>query len=985
MKKLMMICAMLIGVTLNVEAFNYDTYSDSFNATNVSYDYENFSYDFSGYSDVLMTNTFTPAFAHIMLRLSYPQHNGTSYLDVTNGVTTVGSNSSTWSAIISRTNFPPTTIYFAEYLGFESQATNVPARVLAAGRVNIHYSIYQGTAAAGYTNPLQGQIIIGVVGTNGLMAQDMYDPTGAQLPVVFTNDSRLSDTRVPTAAWQNIINASTNQTVVNSNTFYAVDVSLATQINTNTASITNEAALRTAADSSLTMQVSTNKASITNEAALRILADASLTSQIGTNTASITNEAALRIVGDNTGTNYTYAVSNALRTALSSATNQTLANSNALNAVDVSLTAQIVSNDTDIAAGFTTQIQHTASITSLTSQINTNTASITNEAANRAAADIVGTNYTYGVSNVLHVVDTNLQDQITAIGNAYSTNSYLFPRLVVSDPTQQGGEMVTNGSFTSDSGGWILTNAYWSGGHMYVNAGLTATITQSNTTAITNGRIYVVRVTKGTTNGTLSTFFAGNSTTNMALGVNSNNLVCMNASNDLVITCTGGGAGTWIDDVSIKQITNGSAYVAGDLYVGGNFIGTHAYALSSEVTAEADRAQVAEALMVQTNVYTNAVNIFGNNHIWKASYTNLVPALAAATYGDTLILSPGIHVAGTFSFPSNICVIGQGVDNTIISNTAADSAFKLSPGSIYFRNIYFKGHGQTTLPMFPLVNSTASTDVHFDNCIATNLTVSSPTTCFSSYNNTNDFYLNSSTIYGQFYRVSDTFGKVRLYISGLSYFENPTSEYGGGATNYYGASETNYFGLSTHVGDVVAHSIWLPGNYPNDGRLNLGNNTNTYVADQGAPGVPTWYLYVNGVNTLRSYSNIVELFQGMAFYNNPVGGEGLDMQGRIIDSLANGTNDEAVNYYQLTNAVSGMVSNNQQGVTFGGQITSAATAGNSTQLLGQVAGYYRLAQTITNAPFNTVGLGVMCLGTNYNGSNGVFWAVGTTNYIMTFP
>jgi hypothetical protein len=44
------------------------------------------------------------------------------------------------------------------------------------------------------------------------------------------------------------------------------------------------------------------------------------------------------------------------------------------------------------------------------------------------------------------------------------------------------------------------------------------------------------------------------------------------------------------------------------------------------------------------------------------------------------------------------------------------------------------------------------------------------------------------------------------------------------------------------------------------------------------------------------------------------------------------------------------------------------------------------ASGLTNAPvWNTTGGGVIARGTNYNGSNGIFYSVGTTNYIQTFP
>jgi len=145
----------LVALSVSASAFEYDTITETLVVSSVAYDYTNFSWDIWGYNDQKIVATFDTAYTNIYLRFTYPR-NGTVYLTVTNHALTNGTE---WTAIISRTNLPPSGSYFCEFLGWQNAYTSSPTRILAAGRALVHYSIWEGTTQSTWTNPLRGTVI----------------------------------------------------------------------------------------------------------------------------------------------------------------------------------------------------------------------------------------------------------------------------------------------------------------------------------------------------------------------------------------------------------------------------------------------------------------------------------------------------------------------------------------------------------------------------------------------------------------------------------------------------------------------------------------------------------------------------------------------------------------------------------------------------------------------------------------------------------
>jgi hypothetical protein len=179
--------------------------------------YGDFTNDWNGMSDLKLNSTFANGYSQIGLRLANTQSkNGKVYLVVTNATTVNMGSYTTWSASISHSNFPPASIYWAEYLAFD----NSGASVLAAGQINIHWSIWSDTNYPGYTN-IQG-VIPFPFATTGMLAS-VYDPTMQQSPMAFASNLPpiYANTLATSNALQSEITAISNNVVpiVNGGTY----------------------------------------------------------------------------------------------------------------------------------------------------------------------------------------------------------------------------------------------------------------------------------------------------------------------------------------------------------------------------------------------------------------------------------------------------------------------------------------------------------------------------------------------------------------------------------------------------------------------------------------------------------------------------------------------------------------------------------------------------------------------------------------------
>mgnify|MGYP001408586870 CR=1 FL=1 len=151
------ILALLFVASVVYGQFPYHENTGTFNATtNATGKYDAFDWAWMGYDDQIINVTLLPSGSTaVAFRMCYPKR-GTVYLESTTGTLTGGTN---YSLSIARTNLPPNGIYFAEFMGYENNATTMPTRVLATGQINIQRSLWQNTTQSTWTNPLAGTVI----------------------------------------------------------------------------------------------------------------------------------------------------------------------------------------------------------------------------------------------------------------------------------------------------------------------------------------------------------------------------------------------------------------------------------------------------------------------------------------------------------------------------------------------------------------------------------------------------------------------------------------------------------------------------------------------------------------------------------------------------------------------------------------------------------------------------------------------------------
>lgn len=189
----------------------------------------------------------------------------------------------------------------------------------------------------------------------------------------------------------------------------------------------------------------------------------------------------------------------------------------------------------------------------------------------------------WGTSGTLKDGSTVSRGLITELGGGALTN--VLDELKVADITSLGSELILNGVFTNNNH-WSLTGCsrLTSGSYsnmIIINAGATGVITPSNAISITAGYTYYT---------TFDVIGFGDSFTNqIVMGRYTNTVAATNstavnrvhpvyATNNIVLTVDNPNTNyaVYIDNLSVKQVTDGDAWIADDLYVAGaaNFSGT---------------------------------------------------------------------------------------------------------------------------------------------------------------------------------------------------------------------------------------------------------------------------------------------------------------------------------------------------------------------------------------------------------------------------
>jgi len=217
-------------------------------------------------------------------------------------------------------------------------------------------------------------------------------------------------------------------------------------------------------------------------------------------------------------------------------------------------------------------------VTNLPSGVTTATSNSTAASREWVHRTIVATDPTTGAASGIDPSGTVFTDGIAqSIGSASLSNT--LSSLIVADTSSLGSELTTNGTFTGSAGGWALSTASFQSSGTYSNtvrfdAGTTGSITPSNAIAHTLGNVYLMSYKLYVP--------AGTSAVSVAFGDVTNDVVIAAAAQDVsfihrttstnqpVYSLTvSTNSAAYLDDVSIKLITDGDIHSADDMYLAG--------------------------------------------------------------------------------------------------------------------------------------------------------------------------------------------------------------------------------------------------------------------------------------------------------------------------------------------------------------------------------------------------------------------------------
>jgi len=240
----------------------------------------------------------------------------------------------------------------------------------------------------------------------------------------------------------------------------------------------------------------------------------------------------------------------------------------------------------------------------------------------------------WGVSGTISDGSTFTNGLLYSVGENNPTN--LLTSLIVADSTVTGSELITNGTFAGNATGWTLggTAAYQAAGTyadtVKVSAGTAGTLEQAATIGLSTGRTYLVSYKQYSFGDvvTASMVMGGITNSDTFTATETKTIIYPTTiTNDPVITVTAGATyDVYIDNISVKQITDGDVWVADDLYVGGNVIADNvadkltktAAAATYMVRATYDSAtngivDTSDALISLTNATILLADTFGTN------------------------------------------------------------------------------------------------------------------------------------------------------------------------------------------------------------------------------------------------------------------------------------------------------------------------------------------------------------------------------------
>jgi hypothetical protein len=140
----------LIFASFNALALEGNTSTGSFQYAQSSENWDNFAWNWSGYDDQKILVSFDIPYStngSMMFRMSYPKR-GESFVTMLGILSQSSTTGTTFTGILPRTNMPPVRNYSAEFVYEENDSY----KSVAKGEVGVHWSLFQGTNAASWTN-----------------------------------------------------------------------------------------------------------------------------------------------------------------------------------------------------------------------------------------------------------------------------------------------------------------------------------------------------------------------------------------------------------------------------------------------------------------------------------------------------------------------------------------------------------------------------------------------------------------------------------------------------------------------------------------------------------------------------------------------------------------------------------------------------------------------------------------------------------------
>ena len=234
-----------------------------------------------------------------------------------------------------------------------------------------------------------------------------------------------------------------------------------------------------------------------------------------------------------------------------------------------------------------------------------------------------------------------------------STN--IFDEVAIANDQFLGSELTTNGSFDANANGWTLTNAVWSAfgsGTILINAGQTNSwISSSNQLGGKVGDVYSITYGKTTANSDeIITLYYGGRTYVGVPGISqtiTNTIGSTESNTSLSVWIQATTNTVYLDDISVKKITEGDLYVADDahfsdtVYIGG--IG------------------VQEWPGLALKRYANAAAVSGSTQVWSSdAVTNLVTNITARiNTTDYTVTDSNMTITSTSAGTNSIAFAGS--------------------------------------------------------------------------------------------------------------------------------------------------------------------------------------------------------------------------------------------------------------------------------------------------------------------------------------